>query len=243
MKITREQARALEDRLHVPVRAAARLWSPHPEEVLRPLLNEGVERILSLPLAPQSVHIYHDFVEDCLSGNDVQVVRAPSYGLEPKLVAAFVNAIVEARGRLAENARFATLLTAHSLPLRAIQAGDPYQSDFEAMAGAVRAALVDVGFTEADVHIAYQSQGMGGGEWLGPDLETTLERVCATSKDALLVAPIGFVAEHVETLYDIDVEFAALARRRGVADVVRMPAMNTRSDFIEALEAVARPLL
>jgi ferrochelatase len=239
MRITEAQAAALEARLGVPVRAAARLWHPYPRAVLAPLVAAGVRRVVSLPLAPQSVHVYHEAVARDLAAIDaaVELVRAPAYGKVPELVGAFVAAIGEARGKLPAGARTATLLTAHSLPRRVIDGGDPYQRDFEAMAAAVAEGL------SGEVRVAYQSQGMGGGDWLGPDLPTTFAALAEAGFEALLVAPIGFVAEHVETLYDIDVEAAALARDLGFRAFARMPALDTRPAFIDALEAVARPLL
>lgn len=243
MRITKEQAKALEARLRVPVRAAARLWTPYPEEVVRPLVESGVRHIVSLPLAPQSVHVYNEFVLGRLSPLGVSVSCAGPYGLEPALVRAFVDAIDEARRAVSADAPTAIVLSAHSLPLRVIAGGDPYQADFEAMAHAVEHDLVDAGYDPSAIRVAYQSQGMGGGEWLGPDLAEVFRELRAAGHEALVVAPIGFLAEHVETLYDIDVEAAALARSLGFADLVRMPAMNTRKGLIDALEAVAVPLL
>ncbi len=243
MKISHAQAEALEARLGVPVRAAGRLWGPYPKDVLAPLLERGVRHIISVPLAPQSVHIYHRFVRQQLEPLALDISCAPAYGLEDKLVGAFVNAIVEARARLSDTANVATILTAHSLPTRVIDAGDPYQREFEAMARAIADALEERGFDASATRVAYQSQGMDGGSWLGPDLSQTLQQAHASGANALLVAAVGFVAEHVETLFDIDVEASELARTIGFAEVTRMPAMNARADFIDALEAVARPLL
>ncbi len=243
MRVSHEQAAELEARLDCPVRASARLWSPSPRDAVTPLIEQGVKTIVSLPLAPQSVHVYNNHVREQLADLPVEIREATAYGLEPLLVGAFVEAIQEARKEVSADANHAILLTAHSLPLRVIAAGDPYQRDFEAMAQKVADALVEAGEDREAIHVAYQSQGMGGGDWLGPDLEATMRSTRSAGRDALLVAPIGFVAEHVETLYDIDVEADALARELGFKSLVRMPAMNTRPAFIAALEAVARALL
>jgi ferrochelatase len=198
---------------------------------------------VSLPLAPQSVHIYHRFVSERLKDWDAEVIRAPAYGLEDKLTTAFTNAIVEARRSISEASSVATVLTAHSLPTHVIKAGDPYQREFEAMARSIRVKLVERGFDDSGIYVAYQSQGMDGGDWLGPGLQPTMKEARSAGLEALVVAPIGFVAEHVETLFDIDVEAAEAARAMGFTEVARMPAMNVRDDFIDALEVVARPLL
>lgn len=239
MRITHEQAAALEQRLGVVVRATARLWEPYAGPVLDELVAAGVDRIISLPLAPQSVHVYNRVVEEAATERGLEVVGASSWGEEPKLIDAFDQAIGEALERA--GAQPAVVLTAHSLPLRILRAGDPYERDFRAMAEAVTDRLRARG--SSTVVVAFQSQGMGGGEWLGPDLDTTFEALRGEGIDHLVVAPIGFVAEHVETLYDIDVEAAARAKELGFSSLVRMPAMNTRPAFIDALEAVARPLL
>lgn len=245
MRITHAQAAALEDRLGIRVRAAARLWDPSPERVIAELSAAGVDRVISLPLAPQSVHVYHEAVRRAAEGlaRPLELIEAPPWGTEPALVAAFAEAIAEAHARFSSVDRLGLVLSAHSLPTRVIAMGDPYQRDFEAMAGAVIAELDRRGVPRAATAIAYQSAGMGGGDWLGPDLPTTFAAFRDQGVDAILMAPIGFVAEHVETLYDIDVEARDVASGLGIARLERMPPMNTRPAFIDALEAVARPFL
>jgi ferrochelatase len=111
------------------------------------------------------------------------------------------------------------------------------------MAAAVAARLGAQGVAADAIGVAFQSRGMDGGDWLGPDLQSAMAEVAAQGRRALVVAPIGFVAEHVETLWDLDVEAAGWARELGFARFERMPALNTRPAFIDALEAVARRLL
>ena len=93
------------------------------------------------------------------------------------------------------------------------------------------------------MRIAFQSQGMDGGAWLGPDLPTTFAALAEAGARSAVVAPIGFVSDHVETLYDLDIEAPALAAEAGLARLERAPAMNTRPRFIDALEAVVRRML
>jgi ferrochelatase len=243
-RISQAQARALEARLGIPVRAAGRLWHPYPDDVLGELARLGVRRVLSLPLAPQSVHVYHPVVEQAAAELGIEVLRAPAFGLEPQLLAAFAAAIVEAARKLpVAPEAIAVVLSAHSLPCRVIAAGDPYERDFRAMAEAVVVALSGAGFLRDNVRVAFQSQGMDRGQaWLGPDLETVFSEL-VRSCSHLLVAPIGFVAEHVETLYDIEVEARALAQRVGFVEFARMAALDDRAQFIDALEAVARRVI
>lgn len=243
MRITHQQAEALEHRLHhTKVRAAARLWHPYPAEVLAELQADGVDAVVSLPLAPQSTHVYNAAVEAAAESLGMPVVSAPSWGLQPELITAFVGAIGEVLAAASVDDGLAVVLTAHSLPTRIIAAGDPYERDFRSMAETVAAALGPQ-VSRDRIRIAFQSQGMTGGDWLGPDLATTFAELRATGFDKLVIAPIGFLAEHVETLYDIDIEAAAAARELGFTVFERMPAMNTRKAFVDALEAVARPLL
>lgn len=245
MRITHAQAEALEARLGLPVRATARLWEPYAGPVLDGLREEGIERVVSLPLAPQSVHVYNAVVQKEAEARGLEVIASPSWGEAPELVAAFVEAIEEALARFddAERETLAVVLTAHSLPTRILAAGDPYEKDFRAMAGAVSEALAAAGVPGDRIHVAFQSQGMGGGDWLGPDLAETFGALAEAGTEHLLVAPIGFLAEHVETLYDIDIEAAKMAEDLGIQRLERMPPMNTRPAFVDALEAVARRLL
>jgi ferrochelatase len=235
MRTTAAQAAALEARLGVPVRIAGRLWRPYPAEVVAEMAAAGTTSLVSLPLAPQSVHVYHPPVVEAAAAHGLRVAQAPSWGLEPALLDAFLETIDEARRALDEPAP--VVLTAHSLPLRVIAAGDPYERDFRAMAERVVARLAQQG---AEARIAFQSQGMTGGDWLGPDLPQTFAALAAAGAGAVVVAPIGFLADHVETLYDLDVEAPALAARAGIARFARAPAVNVRPRFVDALEAVAR---
>lgn len=243
MRITAEQGQALEARLGIPVRIAGRLWGPYPKDVVAELAAAGTTRLISLPLAPQSVEIYHAGVREAAAAHPGMEVRcAPAWGLEPSLISAFLESIDEALARFPEDRRKSVpvLLTAHSLPQRIIDMGDAYEREFRAMADAVAARIAERG---NPARIAFQSQGMDGGAWLGPDLPTTFAALAAEGKTEVVIAPIGFVAEHVETLYDLDVEAPGLAEKAGVARIERAGAMNTRALFIDALESVVRRLL
>jgi len=243
MRISGAQARALEARLGSPVRVAGRLWGPYPVEVLGELEALGVSRVVSLPLAPQSVHIYHAVVEEAVRQlGGLELVRVPPWGLTPALIDAFVETVDEALLRFPAELRsgVGVVLSAHSLPRRVIAAGDPYEVQFREMAGEVGKRFEGRGHV---VRVAFQSQGMDGGDWLGPDLKETFERLVREGVKDVVVAPIGFVAEHVETLYDLDVEGPLIAREAGVRSFERAGAVNDRGRFIDALEAVVRGAL
>ncbi|MEZ4299151.1 MAG: ferrochelatase [Polyangiaceae bacterium] len=241
MRTTRAQADALAARLSLPVAVAARLWHPYPKDVLADLARSGVRTVLSLPLAPQSVHVYHAAVREAAAPLGIEVIEAPAWGNEPRLIDAFVESIEEALSHLPEPARRTApiVLTAHSLPQRIIDSGDPYERDFRAMAALVESRLRPQG---NPVHIAFQSQGATSDVWLGPDLPTTFRALSESGAGAVCIAPIGFVADHVETLYDLDIEARALAESQGLT-FTRATAMNLRPAFIDALVSVAQASL
>ena len=239
MATSRRQAELLEARLEIPCRAAGRLWHPYPSEVLDELAALGATRVLSLPLAPQSVHVYHAAVEEAASKlNDMSVIRSPAWGEEPALIEAFAETIQEALSKLGEvdPAKTVVLLTAHSLPTRVIAAGDPYEKDFRAMAARVGDRFASRGLS---VEVAFQSQGASGGPWLGPDFVDVMRQAASRGARGVVVAPIGFISEHVETLYDLDVDGAAAAREAGLV-YARAAAVGAREKVIDALAAVAR---
>jgi ferrochelatase len=131
------------------------------------------------------------------------------------------------------------LFTAHSLPRVVVERGDPYEREVRATAAAL-AERLGPGVRTA---VAFQSQGFGvPGEWLGPDLGTALDEIAARGDARVVFAPVGFLADHVEILYDLDIEAAAMARERGLASV-RTPSLNDDDDLIDVLADVARPLL
>jgi ferrochelatase len=238
MRTTREQAALLAERVGVRVAACARLWHPYPKEVLAQLVADGVQRVVSLPLAPQSVHVYHATVREAAAAfPGLTLVEVPAWGDEPRLIDAFVETVDEALAQLpaSDRASAPVVLTAHSLPQRVIDAGDPYERDFRAMASRVADRVAARG---NPVHVAFQSQGATNDVWLGPDLPTTFRALKDQGARHVVVAPIGFVADHVETLYDLDIEAKVLAESLGLG-FARAAALNTRPAFIDALANVA----
>ncbi len=241
---TRAVAEALEARLGLPVLVGMRLWHPYIAAALDEAERRGVGRLLSLPLAPQSTFVYNDAVREACAARRAEgrptpeLVEAPPWGLEPRLVDAFAEVIDEALGRFdqAERPRTALVLSAHSLPKRIIDAGDPYERQFREMAEAVAARVGHAGPTL----IAFQSQGMDGGAWLGPDLPAAFAGLRGRGAEHVVVAAIGFLSDHVETLYDLDVDAPRLAREAGFGRFERAPSLNLRPAFLDALETVAR---
>lgn len=238
LAITRAQAEALSKRLEAPVLVGMRLWRPTVEDVLRGIVGLGLRRLCLLPLAPFSVHVYLSAARESfatmreeLGALAPELLPTEPWGTEP----AFVEGLAESiRSHLTDDGRrTSVVLTAHSLPTRAIRGGDPYEAQFRACATAVSERL------GRPCVVAFQSQGADGGDWLGPDLKRVLESERAAGSQRVVLAPIGFPAEHVETLYDLDVEAAGWARDLGL-ELSRVPALDADPRLIAALEAVVR---
>jgi len=237
LRVTEEQARALEARTGLPVLLGMRLWEPSVEGAFRHAARLGIKRLVLVPLAPFSVEVYAAAARRSLESVRPELLEATpelvvcdAWGSEPAFVEAQCAAL---RAPLRIDSRdSAVMLTAHSLPRAAIRAGDRYQVEVEASARAIAERL------GRPCELAYQSQGMDGGEWLGPDLRQTFERLAQAGVRQITLSPFGFLADHVETLYDLDIEARAWATGLGLG-FERVPALNTAPGLIEALSAVA----
>lgn len=244
-QINAQVARKLEGRLGVRVAAANRLWHPFVAEVFGALVPEGVRRAVVVPLAQHSVHVYAEDARRAAEGAGVEVVCAPAWGERADLCAAFAARIVAAVAASPETRWMTLLMTAHSLPRSVIEAGDPYERDVRAAAAAIATAVAARLDRQLHVVVAFQSQGMAGASpiaWLGPDLGAALDLAKGHGSTHVLLAPIGFLADHVEVLYDLDVEARAMAADRGLT-CSRAASLNADDDFIDVLVEVARPLL
>ncbi|MGC8793609.1 MAG: ferrochelatase [Bryobacteraceae bacterium] len=235
---TREQAEALEQRLAAmgwPVRVyfGMRNWRPFIREVMGRIRSDGVRRLVTICLAPQysqaSIGLYYRRVQEAKDelGMDVDIVSTESFYDHPLLVEAYAEKLAP----LASGRR--VLFTAHSLPRRILEAGDPYDREARRTAELVARR---VGVDEWD--FAYQSQGATGEAWLGPTVESVLDGYAAGGVRRVVVAPIGFVADHLEILYDVDIHFRHYARERGI-ELCRTESLNASPTFIAALAEVA----
>lgn len=228
LRITEAQAAALQERLGVRCAVGARLWKPWAREVVASLAREGVTRVLSLPLAPMSVHVYNPTTREACAAAGVACVEAPAWNAEPALIDAFAE-VAAHPGHI--------LFTAHSLPTRVIAEGDPYEAQVRETASLVAEKLGTSRWS-----VAFQSQGMDGGDWLGPDLPTALSSLAASGARDVHVCAIGFLADHTEVLYDLDVEARGIAESKGLR-YSRAPSLNAHPLLIDALAAVARRAL
>jgi ferrochelatase len=227
---TREQAQALARRLEAPVLVGMRLWDPSVEQALVGAAALGLRRLILIALAPFSQHVYWSAAQESAqrAATGIELVRTDAWGEEPEFIEAQVDLIAQ---HAAPDA--ALVLSAHSLPRMVIDRGDPYARLVEASVQAITARL------GRPARLCYQSQGEGGGDWLGPSVRETLAAVAAEGRRTVAWAPVGFLAEHVETLYDLDIEASGIARELGL-ELVRVPALNLHPGLIGALSTVAK---
>jgi len=226
-EITRAQARALAARLGLPVFAGMKHAPPFIADAAAEARNAGIERLVGLPLAPHyaemSLGAYFASLRQAWDG---ELILVRGFHDHPAFIAAVRNLLAEA---LVDFEPERIFFTAHSLPARIEATGDPYR---ERLLESCR--LVAEGSAMPEWEFAFQSASHTGEPWLGPNLLDSLAR---TDVRRALVCPIGFVADHLEILYDIDIEAMAFAREHGV-DLRRTQSFNTRPEFVDALVAV-----
>jgi ferrochelatase len=241
LEVSRAQGDALSDLLGLPVFLGMNMWEPWIGDALDQAVSAGVRRVCIVPLAPFSIHVYRDAVEQAAAERAERGGTAPElccvapWGSAPSLVRAHADVIAPHLTRHPK-AETRLVISAHSLPTVAIERGDPYQHQFESMA---REVLSELGWEGV---IAYQSQGMGGGAWLGPTVRQTLERAQGEGYRHVVWAPAGFLADHVETLYDLDIEAASWARELGLG-FERIPALGVHPGLVRAMADAARAAL
>jgi ferrochelatase len=247
LAITRELAKRLEDRLNEAGQARFRVyvglrhWHPYIRETYQQIVKDGVRRLVGVCMAPQnsqmSVGAYVRKVSEAQaeSGTPVHFSYVPSWNIHPALVRGIVANIREALGKFPTDARdrVALIFTAHSLPERILQDGDPYPDQVRATVEAVLTVLGPLP-AAATWRFAYQSQGQSGEKWLGPTVEDTLDELHGLGYRHVLMAPIGFVSDHLEVSYDIDIDFKKRARDHGM-QLERIAMLNATPPLLETL--------
>jgi len=235
--ITQAQAAALRERLGpgVPVAVGMRNWAPFIKDALGELAAAGVTRVIGIPLAPQfstlSVQKYVDAAKAALP-TGVSFESIESFHAHPLLLDAFAERVWSAQPKPDE----LVIFTAHSLPRRVIEAGDRYADE---VAETARGVGDRVGLKKYER--AYQSAGRTPEPWIGPSIEELLDDKSATVRKFLIV-PIGFVCDHTEILFDIDVQAARAARELSTV-LRRTESLNTSPTFIAMLEDLVRARL
>ncbi len=243
-RIVEAQRAALEAELAhrgrpIRVHAGMRHIEPRIATVVEGMAAEGVTRFVAIALAPQRSSNgagYRRAVEAGLAAVGDTAPRATfveSWHAEPEFVAALGDATREAIARFKDPATVRVMFTAHSLPARVVAEGDAYPDEVAATARLV-AERLGLGRYER----AFQSAGRTGEPWLGPDLRDELQRLAAEGVRDVVVSPVGFVASHLEVLYDIDIEAQQTARELGIR-LERARSMDDDPRFIGALADIA----
>lgn len=245
---TEAQARALQAALSdlgaVEVFIAMRYWHPLTEEAVAEVAAYGPDRVLLLPLYPQystttsgsSIGAWR--VAAAAAGLAVPTTTVCCYPTEPGFVAELAGLLRPALEKAGARGKPRLLFSAHGLPKKIVDGGDPYQWQVEASAAAVAEALGD---PDLDWVVCYQSR-VGPLEWIGPSTEDEIGRAGADGRP-VVVLPIAFVSEHSETLVELDIEYRHLAEQKGVPAYVRVPTVDAGAHFVAGLAALVERAL
>jgi ferrochelatase len=244
-ELTLEQGRLLSQALDLPVYVGMRNWHPYIADVVRQMRADGINSAVVICLAPQnsrtSVGLYRRaaFAE---AAGAIEMDFIEGWADHPLLAQAFAERLQPVWQNL--SAPMAPVLfTAHSVPCRTIQASegpaDPYPVEAKRTAANVAALLAPLGLTPDSWFFAFQSQGMSGATWIGPTVEDTLTALRQEGHSAVVIQPIGFLCDHVEILYDIDIGFRDFAAAIGL-EVIRPESLNDSALLTAALEDLAR---
>jgi ferrochelatase len=259
-EITFAQAQLVEAELAaagqaVPVYVGMRNWRPYIPEVVRQMRADGIEEAAVICMAPQnsrtSVGLYRRAVE--AEAGDLRIDFTPGWAQHPLLADAFAERLRPALDKLTREVGgpVPVLFTAHSVPTRTVEAPaadadagkrlwpgqgvDPYAEEARHTAELVAARVPEI----SRWWFAFQSQGASGGPWLGPSVEETLDHLATEGVKALILQPIGFLCDHVEILFDVDILFREYAVKHGIR-LERPESLNASVTLAKAVADLAR---
>lgn len=240
---TRAQATELEAVLNADGRTftvfvGMRHWHPHLKDTLAEMSNAGISRAVGLVMAPHysrmSIGAYFKKVDE--AGSPIELARLERWHLLPGYLDALADRVRAALERFptAVRAEVPLVFTAHSLPQRILEWNDPYPDELHATVAAVMERLATHPY-----EFAYQSAAMTAEPWLGPDVAEVIDRLALEGKRHILIAPVGFVCEHVEILYDIDIVLKRQAKSVGI-HLERIEMLNSSPLMIAGLAELVR---
>jgi len=238
---TLKQAALLGDRIDVPVYVGMRNWHPYIADTVAQMKADGVTSARVICLAPQtsrtSIGLYKKALLDAV-GSDFAIDFVEGWSAQPQLIAAFAERLRTAWSTACTpaGAKLPVLFTAHSVPCRTVQGETPDPYGVEAKRTAELVA------EQAGIErwvFAFQSQGVAGGPWIGPTVEETLTALKQEGEPGVVIQPIGFVCDHVEVLYDIDIAFEKTAAGIGL-QLFRAESLNDSPLLTEALIKLAQ---
>ena len=238
-RITRAQAEALAKELGMPAYVGYKHAPPFVPDVVRTMAADGIRRAVGIVMAPHYSRMsIGGYVDRVRQGEDegLRVDVIESWHTHPAFVEVLADRVKAARGRLTDEERSNDLVifSAHSLPARIVDQGDPYPDQLRETGEAVAARLGLERFTTG-----WQSAGRTPEPWLGPPLDETIAKASADGHTAVVSCPCGFTADHLEILYDIDIEAQEAAAQAGIR-LVRTESMNDDPAFIRAVARMIR---
>lgn len=249
LEITRQQANALELELNkkmnrFSVYVGMRHWTPFIHNTIQQVIGDQPAHLVAISMAPQyskmSVGAYIQKAKEALSregGESLPTTFVQHWHTQPLLLDAFSKKVREGLLTDPDQDSVFLLFTAHSLPESIRAENDSYPTHLQETVDGVVKRLGSL-LAPDQWRFAYQSQGMRGGVWLGPDVAEVLATIAAEGRwKKVLIAPIGFVADHVEILYDIDILYKEIAEKKGIT-LRRIESLNVTPLFIQALAAV-----
>lgn len=241
--LTRQQGELLRRELGIPVYVGMRNWKPFIANAVKAMVGDGVHRAVVICLAPQnsrtSVGLYRAAL--FASSFPFTVDFVESWHDHPLLIKAFAEKLQTGWKRACREAQITIpiIFTAHSVPMRTITEGDPYEAQAKETAALVAR---EAGLTSGQWRFAFQSQGMSGGAWLGPTVEDTITALKEQGHKHVFIQPIGFLCDHVEVLYDIDIGFKQFSEKHGLK-LWRAESLNDAPLLAQALADLTRSRL
>lgn len=246
LDITKRQAKGLEEALRASgskesfkVYVGMRNWKPWIRDAVRRIKADQPDRLAAVCLTPYassfSTGLYFEHLEREMKDLKYapELVKIPSWNEHPLLIQAFTEKVASAWKRLPDGGRGAeAVFSAHSLPSRVLQNGDPYPHQFRSTAEKV---AVSAGIGQ--FRLAYQSRSPSQEPWLGPDVQEVLELLSRQGAKNVLLAPIGFISDHMETLYDDDILYRKIAESKGLR-FERATSLNDSPLLAQALASV-----
>jgi ferrochelatase len=233
--------RALKNEIDCKVYTAMRYWHPFTDEVIEQIKKDKIKRVVLLPLYPQysksttgsSVNEWNRLAAKDPLMKNIEVHTVEKYYDHPGYLDSIIENIGTALEKFPREHRndFHIIFSAHGTPIKLVKEGDPYKYHIE---NTVSAVVNRAQFSQR-YHLSYQSK-VGPQRWLEPKTPDVIEKLAGEGVKYLLIVPIAFVSDHLETLYEIGIEFRYLAKRYGIEQFEVMPALNDSPKFISALK-------
>jgi ferrochelatase len=240
--LTMGQANGAARELGIPAYIGMRNWHPFIADTLKQMTADGIEQAVAICLAPHNSQTSVGLYKQVLSSGNAPfpIDFVEEWHDHPWLIEAFAERLRTGWKAACDQhgSALPVLFTAHSVPQRTIAEGDPYEKQTRETAALVAALVPEIGAWQ----FAFQSQGMSGGEWLGPTVEDTIVKLREAGHTGVFLQPIGFVCDHVEILFDIDILFRGYAEARGMK-LYRAESLNDSPLFVRGVADLARTRL